>query len=48
MPAFGSRLDRDEIVAVITSLKSLWSAEQRRYQMQQSQGDGFPTETVAP
>jgi mono/diheme cytochrome c family protein len=32
MPAFGQRLDAEEVHAVIVYLKSLWSPEERAYQ----------------
>ena len=37
MPAFGDTLTDQEIRAVIAYLKSLWSEEHRRYQLQESE-----------
>lgn len=37
MPAFGGRLTGEEIVAVLTYLKSTWPEEQRRFQFEVSQ-----------
>ena len=42
MPAFGDRLNPEEIRAVITYLKSLWGAEERAFQAQVSLEDPFP------
>lgn len=43
MPAFQGVLSPAEARAVITYLKTLWSAEQRRFQAQESQDESFPT-----
>ena len=43
MPAFEGTLTDEEIVAVISYLKSLWPEEQRRVQWDVSQRDPFPT-----
>ncbi len=42
MPAFGETLTDEEIIAVITYLKSLWPEKQRRAQFEASQLDPFP------
>jgi len=42
MPAFGDKLTDEEIVAVLTYIKSLWPEEQRRSQAQISQQDPLP------
>ena len=42
MPAFEGTLTDEEIVAVLTYLKSLWPDEQRRIQMEASQRDPLP------
>lgn len=42
MPAFGETLSDEEIRAVITYLKSLWSEEHRRFQLQDSEDQPFP------
>lgn len=45
MPAFGGRLADRDIRAVIEYFKSLWSAENRQYQWQQTREDFAPTPT---
>ncbi|MGH7476991.1 MAG: c-type cytochrome, partial [Longimicrobiales bacterium] len=42
MPPFEAVLSREEIVAVITYLKTLWTAEQRRQQWLDSREERFP------
>lgn len=42
MPPWGDRLTHEEIVAVVTYLKSLWDAEKQAVQEQVSRGDPFP------
>ena len=42
MPGFGDRLNSEEIKAVITYFKSLWSPEIRSSQIGVSQRDSFP------
>ena len=44
MPAFGDVLSPEQIRAVITYLKTLWTAEQRQFQMEESQGHPYPSE----
>src|SRR6266849_1464164 len=41
MPAFGDVLSPDQIRAVITYLKTLWTSEQRRFQSEESRGQSF-------
>lgn len=43
MPAFGEILSPEEIQAVITFLKTLWTPDQRRFQWEESQSEPFPT-----
>ena len=43
MPAFGDVLRDQEIRAVIEYLKSLWSEKHRRFQLEESQDQPFPT-----
>ncbi len=43
MPAFKEQLSRDEIVAVITYLKTNWTPEQRQFQVEESRDHPFPT-----
>src|SRR5216684_6897950 len=43
MPAFGGVLSPDQIRAVITYLKTLWTPEQTRFQSEESQGHSFPS-----
>lgn len=45
MPPFKNRLTDEEIAAVITYFKSLWSAEHRRYQEEQSRRAPMPMAT---
>lgn len=42
MPAFRDVLTPEEIRAVITYLKTLWTDEQRRFQWEESRDDPFP------
>ncbi len=42
MPAFGDVLSPEQIRAVITYLKTLWTPEQRRFQSQESRNQPFP------
>jgi mono/diheme cytochrome c family protein len=42
MPAFGERLNPEEIRAVITYLKSLWGPRERAFQAEVSLADPFP------
>jgi len=44
MPAFGDVLSREQIRAVIAYLKTLWTPEQRQFQLEESQGHSFPSE----
>lgn len=48
MPAFGNRLSDVEIRAVIAYFRSLWSAEHRQYQWEQTVDDFLPTPTPPP
>ena len=43
MPAFGSVLSPDQIRAVITYLKTLWTPEQTEFQSEESKGHPFPS-----
>lgn len=43
MPPFGDVLSDSEIQAVVTYLKSLWSEEHQRFQVEESQDQPFPT-----
>src|SRR6266849_3405698 len=43
MPAFGEALSRQQIIAVITYLKTLWTPDQRRFQAEESQERPFPS-----
>lgn len=43
MPPFGDALSDQEIRAVIEYIKSLWSDEHRRFQIEESQDQPFPT-----
>lgn len=45
MPPFKDRLSDEEIAAVISYFKSLWSPEHRRYQEEQSQRPPMPMAT---
>ena len=45
MPAFGQTLSPKEIRAVIDYLKTLWTPEQRRFQLKESRREPFPPET---
>jgi mono/diheme cytochrome c family protein len=42
MPAFGGVLTDEEIIAVLTYLKSIWPAEQQRFQFEASQRELLP------
>lgn len=42
MPPFQDRVSDEEIVAVVTYFKSLWSSEHRRYQEEQNQKPPMP------
>ena len=42
MPAFGDVLSPEQIRAVITYLKTLWTAEQREFQSEESRNQPFP------
>jgi mono/diheme cytochrome c family protein len=44
MPAFIEELSPEQIRAVITYLKTLWTPEQRQFQLEESQGRPFPSE----
>jgi hypothetical protein len=37
-------LSREQIRAVIAYLKTLWTPEQRQFQLEESQGHSFPSE----
>src|SRR5258708_26701034 len=42
MPGFGDALSAEQIRAVITYLKTLWTPEQRDYQSEESRNQPFP------
>jgi mono/diheme cytochrome c family protein len=44
MPAFGDVLSREQIRAVTTYLKTLWTPEQRSFQLEESRNQPFPHE----
>src|SRR5712692_7453564 len=44
MPGFGDALSPEEIRAVITYLKTLWTSEQRDFQAEESRDRPFPSE----
>lgn len=44
MPAFRGQLSREETIAVIAYLKTLWTARQRQFQAEESRGHPFPPE----
>lgn len=44
MPAFGEQMSPEQIRAVIAYLKTLWTPEQRQFQLVESQGHPFPSE----
>ena len=44
MPAFNDQLSREETIAVITYLKTLWTPKQRQFQAEESRGHPFPPE----
>ncbi len=46
MPAFGEELSPEQIRAVIAYLKTLWTSEQRQFQLEESQGHPFPSEVA--
>ena len=48
MPAFQDVLSPEEIRAVITYLKTLWTPEQRRFQWEESREKPFPPEAREP
>jgi mono/diheme cytochrome c family protein len=43
MPAWGDKLSHDEILAVLTYIKTFWDDRERVYQEAQSEADPFPT-----
>jgi mono/diheme cytochrome c family protein len=43
MPAFGDVLSQDQIRAVITYLKTLWTPEEIQFQAEESRGHPFPS-----
>ncbi len=43
MPAFGDVLSPDQIRAVIAYLKTLWTPEEIRFQLEESRGHPFPS-----
>ena len=45
MPAFQGQLSRQETMAVIDYLKTLWTPEQRRFQAEESLQQPFPTQS---
>lgn len=45
MPGFGDVLSLQQIRVVITYLKTLWTPEQRQFQVEESQGHPFPSES---
>ena len=47
MPAFGSVLSPRQIGAVATYLKTLWTSEQRAFQLKESQDEPFPPEAAS-
>ena len=48
MPGFADVLSPEEIRAVITYLKTLWTPEQRRFQWEESRERPFPPEVRGP
>jgi mono/diheme cytochrome c family protein len=44
MPAFSGQLSRADTIAVIAYLKTLWTAEQQRFQLEESLNQPFPPE----
>lgn len=42
MPAFQGQLSREDTLAVIDYLKTLWKPEQRRFQAEESRKQPFP------
>lgn len=42
MPGFGETLSDEDIISVLTYIKSLWPTEERRIQMDASQQDPLP------
>lgn len=45
MPAFSGQLSREDTVAVIAYLKTLWTPKQRRFQAEESRRQPFPPAT---
>lgn len=45
MPAFSGQLSREDTVAVIAYLKTLWTPEQRRFQAEESRRQPYPPAT---
>jgi mono/diheme cytochrome c family protein len=45
MPAFKGQLSREETIAVIDYLKTLWKPVQRRFQAEESRKQPFPTKS---
>ena len=45
MPAFKSQLSREQTIAVIDYLKTLWKPEQQRFQAEESRKRPFPAQT---
>ena len=43
MPAFKGRLSHADTIAILAYLKTLWTSEQRRFQVEESQGHPFPS-----
>ena len=43
MTPFGDVLSRQQIIAVITYLKTLWTTDERQFQAEESQGHPFPS-----
>lgn len=43
MPGFGDGLSPEQIRAVITYLKTLWTPEQHQFQLEESRGHPFPS-----
>lgn len=42
MPAFQGQLSREQSIAVIDYLKTLWKPEQRQFQSEESRKEPFP------
>src|SRR5574337_1423113 len=45
MPAFKGQLSREQTIAVIDYLKTLWEPEQRQFQSEESRNQPFPATT---